>query len=40
MTLSLNNLNKDFGCWLSYQNSLANLSSQCKVSLCERNTLM
>ena len=25
-------------CWLSYQNFLANLFSQCKVSLCERNT--
>ena len=34
----LNNSNKDFDCWLSYQNFLANLFSQCKVSLCERNT--
>ena len=25
-------------CWLSYQNFLANLFSQCKVSLCQRNT--
>ena len=41
MTLSLNDSNKDFDfCLLSYQSSLANLFSQCKVSLCERNTLM
>ena len=41
MALSLNNSNKDFDFVLpSYQNSLANLFSQCKVSLCERNTLM
>ena len=41
MTLSLNNSNKDFDfVGLSYQNFLANLFSQCKVSLCEGNTLI
>ena len=39
MNLSLNGSNKDFDfVKLSYQNVLANLFSQCKVSLSERNT--
>ena len=38
IALSINS-NKDFDfCWLSYQNSLSILFSQCEVSLCERNT--
>ena len=40
MTLSLKNSNKDFdfvGC-VNLSNVLANLFSQCKVLLCERNT--
>ena len=38
MTLLINSIKRFWFCWLTYQNSLSTLFSQCKVSPCERNT--